>query len=48
MVKYAPAKVSAGVTIVVAPGGDVTGSHANLNGTYTINVDGSANDTLAK
>ena len=48
MAKYLPAKVSAGVTIVVSPGGDVTGSHANLNGTYTINVDGSANDTLAK
>ncbi|MGD0624355.1 MAG: prepilin-type N-terminal cleavage/methylation domain-containing protein [Thermodesulfobacteriota bacterium] len=47
MVNYSAARVSAGVIVVVAPGGDVTGRHVNLNGTYTINVDGSVNDTLA-
>ena len=47
MVNYLRARVSAGVTIGVAPGGDVTGQHVSLNGTYTINVDGSVNDTLA-
>jgi type IV pilus assembly protein PilA len=47
MVNYPAARVSAGVTIVVAPGGDVTGRYVNLNGTYTINVDGSVNDALA-
>jgi prepilin-type N-terminal cleavage/methylation domain-containing protein len=47
MVNYSAARVSAGVIVVVAPGGDVTGRHVNLNGTYSINVDGSVNDTLA-
>jgi prepilin-type N-terminal cleavage/methylation domain-containing protein len=47
MVNYPLARVSTGVTLVVAPGGDVMGRHVGLNGTYTINVDGSVNDTLA-
>lgn len=47
MVNYSTARVSAGVIVVVAPGGDVVGRHVNLNGTYAINVDGSVNDTLA-
>ncbi len=47
MVNYPPARVSTGVTIVVAPDGDVMGRHGGLNGTYTIDVDGSVNDTLA-
>lgn len=48
MVKYPAARVSTGVTIVVAPGGDVMGRHVGLNGTYTINIDGSVNDTLTE
>jgi hypothetical protein len=47
MVNYSAARVSAGVIVVVAPGGDVTARHVNLNGTYTINVDGLVNGTLA-
>ena len=47
MINYQTARVSAGVTVVVGPGGDVIGQHIGLNGTYTINVDGSVNDILA-
>jgi prepilin-type N-terminal cleavage/methylation domain-containing protein len=46
MISYLTARVSAGVTVEVAPSGDVTGRHAGLNGACTINMDGSVNDTL--
>jgi len=44
---YPTALVSDGVRIVVDSNGDVTGSHANLNGTYTIYMDSSVNDNLS-
>ena len=48
LVNYPPARVSADVTISVDTNGDVTGSHALLNGTYRIMVDGSVVDTLSR
>jgi len=45
---YPPARVSIGVTINVAAGGDVTGSHVSLNGSYIINADGAVTDTLSQ
>jgi len=47
-VNYTPAVVSSGVTVVVSSGGDVTGSHVLLNGTYIINADSFVTDTLSQ
>ncbi|HEU18436.1 MAG TPA: prepilin-type N-terminal cleavage/methylation domain-containing protein [Deltaproteobacteria bacterium] len=48
-VPYDSARVSAGVTVVVTgTTGDITGSHTNLNNTYTISgTDGAISDTLS-
>ena len=45
--EYPPARVSRDVTIDVNSAGDVTGSHAGLNGTYTIMADGAVVDLLS-
>jgi type IV pilus assembly protein PilA len=45
--QYPPARVSALVNIDVSSAGDVTGSHAALNGTYTITADGAVVDSLS-
>jgi type IV pilus assembly protein PilA len=45
--EYPPAIVSALVTITVDSAGDVTGSHTNLNGTYTLTPDGTVTDSLS-
>ena len=47
-VTYQSARVSNGVTIDVAAGGDVTGRHVSLNGFYIINADGAVTDTLSQ
>jgi len=46
LANYPPAVVSSGVRILVESSGDVTGTHANLNGNYKILSDGSVVDTL--
>ncbi|MGD0623926.1 MAG: pilin [Thermodesulfobacteriota bacterium] len=48
LVSYPPARLSASVTIDVNTAGDVTGSHALLNGTYTIMADGAVIDSLSR
>jgi len=47
-VTYQSARVSNGITINVAAGGDVTGIHVSLNGSYIISADGAVNDTLSQ
>jgi prepilin-type N-terminal cleavage/methylation domain-containing protein len=47
LAQYPPARVSSGVRIDVANTGDVTGTHARLNGSYIIHADSSVNDTLS-
>jgi prepilin-type N-terminal cleavage/methylation domain-containing protein len=48
LLNYPPARVSSDVTVSVDTNGDVTGSHALLHGSYTINVDGSIVDSLSR
>ena len=45
--QYPPAIISALVTITVDTTGNVTGSHNNLNGTYTLTLDGIVIDSLS-
>lgn len=47
LTQYPNVRISADVTISVNNNGDVTGSHALLNGTYTILVNGAVIDTLS-
>ncbi len=47
LTQYPNVRISADVTISVNSNGDVTGSHALLNGTYTILVNGAVIDTLS-
>jgi type IV pilus assembly protein PilA len=48
LVNYPPARVSADVNIDVNSAGDVTGSHANLHGAYSISADGAVTDSLSR
>lgn len=48
LTNYPTAKVSADVTISINDSGDVTGSHAMLNGNYTILVNGAVIDSLSQ
>jgi type IV pilus assembly protein PilA len=45
---YPLARVSAGVTVIIAPTGDVTGSHVSLAGTYVIDANSFVTDTLSQ
>jgi len=47
LTQYPNVRISADVTISVNSNGDVTGSHALLNGTYIILVNGAVIDTLS-
>lgn len=47
LTQYPNVRISADVTISVNSNGDVTGSHALLNGNYTILVNGAVIDTLS-
>jgi len=45
---YTSARVTDGVTVVIAAGGDLTGTHTGLNGSYVMTVDGLVTDTLSQ
>jgi type IV pilus assembly protein PilA len=45
--QYPPARVSPLVTVSINASGDVTGSHASLQGNYTITADGAVFDALS-
>jgi len=47
MTEYPLARVSPQVTIHITPNGEVTGSHDQLHGTYTIRADGTLADSLS-
>jgi type IV pilus assembly protein PilA len=47
MTEYPPARVSPLVTIQITPTGEVTGSHDDLQGIYTIRADGAVADSLS-
>jgi type IV pilus assembly protein PilA len=43
---YTAVRTSPGVTVAIAAGGAISATHANLNGTYTMDANGVPTDTL--